>query len=58
MDFWLPKSDRIKGIEWLGGRIGYGEPDIKGDTFPLTWADDGEIYTSAGDPLWGPFPVI
>jgi hypothetical protein len=24
-----------------------------GDTFPLTWADDNEIYASAGDPNWG-----
>ena len=24
-----------------------------GDTFPMTWADDDEIYTSAGDPNWG-----
>src|ERR1035438_2210873 len=26
---------------------------IHGDTFPMTWADDGEIYASAGDPNWG-----
>jgi hypothetical protein len=26
---------------------------IHGDTFPMTWADDDEIYTSAGDPSWG-----
>ena len=26
---------------------------IHGDTYPLTWADDGEIYASAGDPHWG-----
>lgn len=26
---------------------------IHGDTFPMTWADDGEIYASAGDPSWG-----
>jgi hypothetical protein len=26
---------------------------VKGDTFPLTWADDDEIYTSSGDPNWG-----
>jgi len=24
-----------------------------GDTFPMTWADDDEIYASAGDPNWG-----
>jgi hypothetical protein len=26
---------------------------IHGDTFPMTWADDGELYASAGDPNWG-----
>jgi hypothetical protein len=24
-----------------------------GDTFPMTWADDNQIYASAGDPNWG-----
>lgn len=51
--FSIPKSTVIKGIEWLSERIPYPEADIKGDTFPMTWADDDEIYTSAGDPLWG-----
>ncbi len=27
-------------------------PQIHGDSFPMTWADDDEIYTSAGDPGW------
>jgi hypothetical protein len=49
----LPKSKVIAGLEWTGDRIPYPEPEVKGDTFPLTWADDGEIYASAGDPLWG-----
>lgn len=49
----VPKSDCIAGIEWLGERAPYPAPEIKGDTYPMTWADDGEIYTSAGDPLWG-----
>jgi hypothetical protein len=51
--FNLPASDRIKGLEWLEERIPYPEPEIKGDTYPLTWADDDEIYASAGDPHWG-----
>ncbi len=51
--FNLPRSTVITGLEWLGERMGYGEPDIRGDTFPMTWADDGEIYASAGDPQWG-----
>ncbi len=49
----LPESPILSGFEWLGERIGYPDSEIKGDTFPMTWADDDEIYTSAGDPLWG-----
>lgn len=26
---------------------------IHGDTYPMTWADDDEIYVSSGDPNWG-----
>jgi len=51
--FSIPKSTFIKSFQWRGDRISYPEPDVKGDSFPMTWADDGEIYTSAGDPLWG-----
>ena len=32
------------------GKAGY---QIQGDTFPMTWGDDDEIYASAGDPNWG-----
>ena len=49
----IPKSTYIKGIEWIGERVPYPEADIKGDSFPMTWSGDGEIYTSSGDPLWG-----
>ncbi len=28
-------------------------PAVRGDTYPMTWADDGEIYASSGDPHWG-----
>ncbi len=49
----IPKSNYIRGIEWLGERIPYPIREIQGDTFPMTWAHDDEIYTSAGDPLWG-----
>jgi hypothetical protein len=51
--FFLPRSRILRGLEWLSERIGYPEANIKGDTFPMTWAGDDEIYTSAGDPLWG-----
>ncbi len=53
----LPQSDAIRGFEWLSDRIGYPVEWVRGDTYPLTWAD-GEIYASAGDPLWGEgFPL-
>ena len=40
----------------LGPQSGYFSKvglRVRGDTYPLTWADDGEIYASAGDPHWG-----
>ena len=43
----------IERLEWLGASIPYPEAGVKGDTFPNTWADDGNIYASAGDPCWG-----
>jgi hypothetical protein len=51
--FNIPKSRIIKGFEWTGERLPYPEADVKGDSFPMTWAADGDIYTSAGDPGWG-----
>ena len=51
--FALARSTYIKGIEWCSERIPYPEADIKGDTYPMTWADDGAIYTAVGDPFWG-----
>lgn len=52
-EFSVPASDYIKGFEWCEEAVGYPEQDIKGDTYPMTWAEDGEIYTSSGDPCWG-----
>ena len=51
--FAITRSTYIRGLEWCGERISYGVPDVTGDTYPMTWGDDDEIYTSAGDPLWG-----
>lgn len=48
-----PRSEYIKGIEWLSDRIPYPKADVLGDTFPMTWGPDDKIYTSAGDPNWG-----
>jgi hypothetical protein len=49
----ISKSNLIVGLEWVGERIPYPEAGVKGDTYPMTWADDDRIYASAGDPLWG-----
>ena len=49
----IPGSTYIKGFEWAGEQEGYPDPAVKGDTFPITWAEDNNLYTSAGDPLWG-----
>ncbi len=55
--FPVPRSEVVVGWQWLAEEIPYagvieGEA-VRGDTYPLTWAADGEIYTSAGDPNWG-----
>ncbi|NQU75487.1 MAG: DUF4185 domain-containing protein [Planctomycetes bacterium] len=46
-------SEVIAGLDWLGEQTPYPNPAVKGDSFPMTWAADGEIYTSSGDPGWG-----
>ena len=51
-----PRSTYIKGIEWLTDRIPYPGPE-GGDSYPMTWANDDDIYTSSGDPGWGPSPT-
>ena len=48
-----PRSPILAGIEWLGEEFPYPEPDQRGDTFPITWAADDHLYTSAGDPVCG-----
>lgn len=51
--FVIARSRYIKGWEWCSQRIDYPEAAVMGDTFPMTWAEDGEIYCATGDPLWG-----
>jgi hypothetical protein len=55
--FPVPESRLITGIEWIGDAIPYegtvGGERVRGDTYPVTWAADGELYTAAGDPHWG-----
>jgi len=53
MKWIIPQSPLIAGLEWSGERVPYPEEAVKGDTYPMTWAEDGEMYAAAGDPLWG-----
>jgi len=38
---------------WFAG----AGPAKRGDTLPVTWADDDLLYTSSGDPHWGAKPT-
>ena len=48
----LPASPVIRSFEWTGPTVPYPEMEKRGDTFPITWAADDKLYTSAGDPVW------
>ena len=48
----LPRSKTLVSLEWLGDRIPVSQPDRKGDTHPMTWAADDEIYIGTGDAFW------
>jgi hypothetical protein len=51
-----PLPEPGEGLKEIGPTDPYLEkvgPGVTGDTFPMTWADDDEIYASAGDPGWG-----
>ena len=54
--FAINRSTFITGFEWRSERIPYPDSEVKGDTYPFTWAEDDELYTSAGDPNWGESP--
>ena len=47
MNINIPRSPVIAAWEWTGDRLSYADPAVKGDTYPLTWADDDAIYASA-----------
>lgn len=51
--FPVHKSTVITGLRWLGAQVPYPESEKRGDSYAMTWAFDGNIYASAGDPVWG-----
>ena len=34
----IPKSEFIKSFEWTGELMPYPDPEVRGDTYPMTWA--------------------
>ena len=51
----IPKSEKITAFSWTGPRTACPVSGIHGDTHPMTWAADDQIYMSAGDPNWALF---
>ena len=39
-------------FDWVSDRAESVSQNIGGDTYPMTWADDDEIYVGTGDPGW------
>ena len=39
-------------FDWIGDRIPVSSVNVKGDTHPITWADNDIMYMGTGDPLW------
>ena len=48
----IPRSKTIKSIDWQSELIRIKNPDITGDSHPMTWAADDAIYIGTGDPLY------
>ncbi|MCL2361067.1 MAG: DUF4185 domain-containing protein [Defluviitaleaceae bacterium] len=47
----IPMSKALS-FEWIGELIYTASSNVHGDTYPVTWADDDELYTGVGDPCW------
>ena len=48
----IPRSKVFASLEWLGDRIPVSVNGIRGDTHPMTWAADDQVYIGTGDPNW------
>jgi len=46
----IPKSMKLSGLKWNSERRACPTEGIHGDTHPMTWAADDQVYMSAGDP--------
>lgn len=51
--FQATPSPVIERLEWTSELWTLPDLDIKGDTYPCTWGDDGLLYASSGDPNYG-----
>lgn len=49
-------GEDVSALGPVSGYFSHVGLQVHGDTFPMTWADDGEIYASSGDPHWGGKP--
>lgn len=47
----IPMSKKLF-FDWIGERIPCSSVNVRGDTHPMTWAADDEIYVGTGDPNW------
>lgn len=48
----IPRSKAYASLEWVGDRIPVATQGIRGDTHPMAWAADDQVYIGTGDPNW------
>jgi len=46
----ISRSNFFASLEWTGERVVCKDVNVRGDTYPVAWADDGELYVGVGDP--------
>jgi hypothetical protein len=39
-------------FDWISDRIPCASVNVRGDSYPITWAADNELYVGTGDPNW------
>lgn len=48
----IPRSKTFTSLEWLGEPKTANNEFIKGDTYPIAWSNDDQLYVGTGDPCW------